>query len=103
VFERETTAPQRLAEGEGGAGDFPGNTQSGGESTDPFRFSSAERTVEPEDRAGQKSGQVSSGVGSGGSRIDADFVWRKISGGDHSRGGEAHPCDSLGEWEGRIR
>ena len=103
MFKRKTTATEGLAESEGGARDFSCDAECLSKATDPFRFSGTERAMQTQDGARRKKGEVASSVSPSGGRIGTDFVRGKISGGDHSLGGEAHPCDSPDGWEDRIQ
>jgi hypothetical protein len=103
MFEGKATVWKGLAESEGGAGNFSGDTEGVGEAADPFGFSCTEWAVESEDRTWRQEGEMASGVGAGGGSVRTDLVGRKFSGGDHSRGGGVFRCESLGEDEGRCR
>jgi len=49
VIERKAAAAERLAEGEGGAGDRAGYAHGGGEAANPFRFAGPKGPVEADD------------------------------------------------------
>lgn len=85
MFERESTAVEGLAEGEGGARDFAYKAKGVSEAADPFGFSRSERAVESEDSTSRKKREMAGGVSSGGGGVGADCVWGKFSGGGHSR------------------